>query len=104
MRSRYSAFVLAKAEYIIATTHPSHPEFTSDTQAWKDSIKAFCHNTLFQNLRIVEHENYGKSATVTFCATLFSGGQDASFCEKSDFVKEDNRWYYISGTILKDIE
>ena len=99
MRSRYSAFALQRADYIIQTTHSSNPDFITDTDAWRKSIENFCKQTLFENLQIIDSLQNGTTATVHFFAKLSVAASDASFSEISEFVKEDGRWYYVSGTI-----
>ena len=91
MRSRYSAYALGNASYIISTTHPDHPDSSLPSLQRKQQIKNFCRNTQFKGLDILETEG----ATVTFRAHLFQKGQDASFTEKSEFAKIEDRWYYV---------
>ena len=102
MRSRFAAYALGRADYIVATTHPDNVQFQSDTDAWLASIQSFSAATRFLGLRIVEaSEIDGMRATVTFHATLQQGGKDASFTEQSTFLREaDGRWRYRSGIRL----
>jgi SEC-C motif-containing protein len=100
MRSRYSAFALNLPKYIIKTTHPKNQEFSTDTAAWLESIQQFSCNTEFKKLEVLEFIDGESVAYVTFKTTLFSNGEDCSFCEKSKFLKEENRWLYHSGEFL----
>jgi SEC-C motif-containing protein len=97
MKSRYSAFVVNDAKYIMKTTHPNNLDFTDDTAAWKKSIEAFSGKTDFLGLEILEtdlHENSeGNVSHVTFCAHLSSG----DLIEKSRFEFLNGRWLYESG-------
>ena len=93
MRSRYSAYALAKHKYIIQTTHKT----TRDDNI--KSIEDFSKQTTFQNLKIIEFIDGEKEAYVTFKASLICEGKDNSFIEKSRFLKEDERWYYLDGEI-----
>jgi len=90
MKSRYSAYAFEQADYIIATTHPSSPEYTDDTAQWKKEIVAFGRHTEFIRLEIVEHTPKEKEAFVHFKAHLSSGILE----EKSRFVFEKGRWLY----------
>lgn len=93
MRSRYSAYALGLAPYIIETTHTlSRP---LDLDVWRSEIEAFCQKTDFIGLTIEEV----KQDFVTFTAKLTSEGVDVSFCEKSLFAKEGGKWVYVSGEI-----
>jgi SEC-C motif-containing protein len=93
MRSRYAAYALKNANYIMDTTHPEGPLFKGDPQAWRKDIYAFCRSTEFAGLEILETTGN----TVTFHAMLLQKGQDASFTERSEFRKHEGRWKYFSG-------
>ncbi len=93
MKSRYSAYAVQDANYIIKTTHPQNTDYTQDTKLWKDSIDIFSKETQFLGLEIVEYIDKKDEAFVTFNANLSSG----ELYEKSRFLKIDNRWLYISG-------
>ena len=98
MRSRYAAYALGLADYIILTTHPLSPYFQIDTKRWKKEILHFTHQTIFVNLLIINCEEKQKEAFVTFRAELKQQNQDASFTEKSRFLLESGKWLYVSGS------
>ena len=102
MRSRYAAYALGIAPYIIATTDPAGPMWEEDLPRWRASICAFSAEMRFQGLRITEEtrsgDETGDEGYVTFTATLSQGPQDASFSERSRFTKVDGGWRYHSGT------
>ena len=89
MRSRYSAFALKDAAYLIATWHkstrPSRIDFTPD-QEW--SV-----------LRIVSAAEQEDRATVEFVARSRIGRRIHELHEVSRFVREQGRWFYIDGVI-----
>lgn len=93
MRSRYSAFALGLADYIMATTHPHNPDFTADTESWRQSILSFSTGTRFLGLKIHEFINGEEEAFVTFEAVLDGG----ILKEKSRFLKVNGKWLYESG-------
>ncbi len=99
MRSRFAAYALGLADYIIDTTHQDHPEFSKDRSKWKESIESFSRSTSFDHLTINEFVDGQETATVSFTAHLRQAGNDATFTEKSLFVKENDRWLYKSGKI-----
>ena len=103
MRSRFAAYALGLTDYIMATTAPSGPQFQADTAAWVADIERFSRRTRFQGLAILDASAVeGPEATVTFRATLEQNGEDASFTERSTFVRgSDGRWRYHSGTRLE---
>lgn len=97
MRSRYSAFALGLADYIMATTHPNNSDFTDDIEQWKQSVLSFSENTHFLGLTITEFIDGEYLAFVTFEAKLDNG----LLKEKSRFLKEDGRWLYESGAFTE---
>ena len=94
MRSRYSAYVLRRHPYVLATWHPStRPagiEATAEDKATKWlglSVKA-------------SRSNGDHGALVEFVARYKVGGGSATrLHEISRFVCEDGRWYYLDGEI-----
>jgi len=89
MRSRYSAYVLGKAEYIIKTTHKDSPHFEKNKKEWIKSIKYFS-TSQFHKLEIIEFLDGVKESYVEFKAYI----DNYIIHEKSFFIKED-KWYYL---------
>ncbi len=91
MRSRYSAYVLALEDYLLATwqasTRPASLDF-SDTS-----------NTKWLGLEVKGHSIIDAThAQVEFVARYKIGGQSAvRLHEISDFIFEEGRWFYVSG-------
>lgn len=104
MRSRFAAYALGRADYIVATTHPENPQAQVDVDAWLASIAAFSAQTRFRGLRILAASDVEDGcATVTFHAVLEQAGRDASFSECSTFLRgADGRWRYHGGVRLED--
>lgn len=100
MKSRFSAFVFCKSNYIIKTTHKDNPDFSTDILNWKKDIELFSVNTDFVKLEILEFIEAEFESFVTFKATLFQNKNDISFIEKSRFRKENNFWLYVDGEFL----
>ncbi len=97
MRSRYSAYAMGKAPYIVSTTCPTNPLFRQQPLERIAGILQFCQETSFDGLEIIECADGEQVSFVTFKATLHQGGQDASFTEKSRFKKISGPWLYVSG-------
>ena len=89
MRSRYSAFALKNAAYLIATWHPS----TNPQQI------AFTPGQEWMVLRVVATNTEGDAATVEFIARSRIGGASHVLHEVSRFVREGGRWLYVDGVI-----
>lgn len=100
MRSRYSAFATKNADYIIETTHKDNPDFTVDINSWRADVLAFCEYTVFEKLDVLEFIEGEFESFVTFKATLKQDKKDVSFTEKSRFLKENGKWFYVDGTFL----
>ena len=93
MKSRYSAYAVGNSSYIIKTTHPDNPDYTSDIKSWKESILSFTKQTHFLKLEIIDFRDGETEAFVTFNAQLSSG----DLKEKSRFLKHHDQWFYVDG-------
>ncbi len=93
MKSRYCAYALGNADYIIKTTHPNNNDYTEERKSWEASILEFSKHTDFLGLKIIEFIDGKTEAYVTFSASLSSG----ELKEKSRFLKEHGRWLYVDG-------
>ena len=92
MKSRYSAYAMKQAKYIIKTTHKNNPEWNNPN--WENEIKQFSQSE-FKKLEIIEFIDGENEAFVEFKAFI----DDFVIHEKSRFLKEDV-WLYESGEIL----
>jgi SEC-C motif-containing protein len=101
MRSRFSAYAVGNADYIIDTTHPANPGYTTERQTWKEDIARFCTLTQFISLEVLATADgtTPDEAFVEFRATLTQLGKDASFTERSKFLRIDGKWLYVAGVI-----
>jgi len=91
MRSRYSAYALKNADYIMDTTHPKSPYFEKKRTRWKHAILMFCNQNTFNQLEILDYgENW-----VHFKAYV----SDFVLNEKSTFEKINQRWFYLKGEL-----
>ena len=91
MRSRYSAFVLKRADYLLATWHAStRPADLSPDDATK-----------WLGLDVRRHAVIDADhAQVEFVARYRTAGRGARIHERSRFVREAGRWYYVDGDLL----
>jgi SEC-C motif domain protein len=97
MRSRYTAYAMGLADYIINTTHPDNTQYLQDRKQWKEQIQNFCDQTQFLGLEILDKVSGEKVCFVTFTAKLEQNGQDTGFTERSRFEWLGGRWLYHSG-------
>jgi SEC-C motif-containing protein len=95
MRSRYSAFVLDRREYLLATWHPSTRP--SELEAPEPGLK-------WLGLQVRAHvPQDADHATVEFVARSKLGGRAHRLQELSRFVREGGRWYYVDGDVDGDL-
>ena len=89
MRSRYSAFVRGNERYLLATWHASK----------RPSAMGFEPGTKWLGLEIVAaREISDVQAEVEFIARYRVGGGSAvRLHERSRFVREGGRWFYVDG-------
>jgi len=91
MRSRYSAFVRGDVPYLLATWHSSQrpAELNLETSG------------KWLGLEIKKHHMTGTDrAEVEFVARFRVGGKAVRQHERSRFVREDGRWFYVDGDEL----
>ena len=89
MRSRYSAFVLERADYLRATWHaskrPSTIRFDAGVKWLGLEVRDF---------KVIDADH----AEVEFVARQRdTSGRAVRLHERSRFVREDERWYYVDG-------
>lgn len=90
MRSRYSAFAVGDADYLLATWHPS----TRPASLELDQ------NLRWYRLDVVAERgggNQDSEGVVEFEAHYRSPDGPGSQHETSRFVRERQRWYYLTG-------
>ena len=91
MRSRYTAFVLERADYLQATwyasTRPTALDFEPGTRWLGLDVRSH---------RVLDAEH----AEVEFVARQRSAsGKAHRLHERSRFVRESGRWYYVDGDL-----
>lgn len=90
MRSRYTAFVLERADYLQGTWHVSTRPAALDFEP----------GTKWLGLEVRRHRLTGDDrAEVEFVARYRVGGRAVRLHETSRFVREGGRWFYVDGDI-----
>jgi len=94
MRSRYSAFVLERAPYLLATWHASHRpssiEFDTCVKWLGLEVRSYA----------AASADYPDEAFVEFVArNKPAGGSAVRLHERSRFVREGGRWLYLDGNL-----
>ncbi len=89
MRSRYSAYYIKEADYLLATTHTSTRKHHN-----KKDILAFATENHWVKLEIIN----SSETIVEFKAYYLDSHLTPQIHhEKSTFKKEEDRWYYVDG-------
>ncbi|WP_313406565.1 YchJ family metal-binding protein [Aeromicrobium sp.] len=92
MRSRFDAFKSGDSAWLLRTWHPStRPEDLdlSDNPRWRG----------LQVLDTVEGRPDDTTGIVEFRASYIAAGELRILQERSRFVREDGRWYYVDGDV-----
>ena len=88
MRSRYSAFVLQRRDYLLATWHASQ----------RPSCLDFEPGAQWLGLEVRRQRTLDAAhAEVEFVARYRVAGRAVRLHENSRFVREDSRWYNVDG-------
>ena len=93
MRSRYSAYALQNDKYLLETWHPS----TRPKNKPSENEDA---DTIWTSLEVLRTESGLKNDTdgvVEFIAQCTVKGNDSHLHETSNFLYEDDRWYYVDA-------
>ncbi|NWG73991.1 MAG: SEC-C domain-containing protein [Rubrivivax sp.] len=91
MRSRYSATVLGRLDYLLATWHPS----TRPPQ-----LEPLPGALRWLGLEVRRHAMQDdEHATVEFVARNRLAGRATRLHETSRFVREGGRWFYVDGDL-----
>lgn len=87
MRSRYSAFVLGLADYLLATWHRDTRPATLDLGDSPEWV----------GLQVLSSGSEGVRGQVHFRALYRMPDGFGYLEEDSDFVQDEGRWYYLRG-------
>lgn len=95
MRSRYSAYVYKLSSYLLDTWHPTTRPPTLDI-ADRPGLR-----TNWLGLQVISHRSIDpQRAEVSFIARVKVGGGPAQrMTERSRFLMEDGRWFYVDGEV-----
>lgn len=91
MRSRYSAFVLGNVNYLLATWHSSQRPSTLELEP----------QVRWLGLEVRRQQGIDADhAEVEFVARYRVAGRAVRLHERSRFVREAGRWYYVDGDVM----
>ena len=90
MRSRYSAYVLERHDFVLETWHPSTRPVSLDGAMPRRK---------WLGLSIRNHHTQGDQASVEFVARYRINDRGQRLHEVSRFVREEACWYYLDGQL-----
>jgi len=97
MRARYSAYVRRETPFLLASWHPTTRP--PDAVLKESDVLSM----MWLGLTVKHHETTGNKAIVEFIARFRQGGASAQrLHERSRFVREHGRWYYVDGDFVPD--
>lgn len=100
MRSRYAAFAMGEAEYLVRTLHEDHADRRLPRADLLRSLRSARERLRYPSLAILDRRVADDTGEVLFCAGLFESGRDQSFVELSDFAHDGTGWRYVSGILV----
>ena len=92
MRSRYTAFVLERADYLLASWHASKRPARID---FEPGVK-----WLGLEVRWQEQANATQAEVEFVARQRVRGGSAVRLHERSQFVQEQGHWFYLDGDML----
>lgn len=91
MRSRYSAFGVGDADYLLDTWHPDTAPGSLELDPLQRWYRLDIHDTRAGGLM-------DRTGHVEFSAYYKHPGGNGVLREASSFVRERGKWYYLTGT------
>ncbi|MGF1426878.1 YchJ family protein [Kitasatospora sp. LaBMicrA B282] len=95
MRSRYAAFAVRDAAYLLRSWHP-------DTRPPSVDFDPGLRWERLEVLATTEGGPFHQEGTVTFAAHYRDAGHPGSLRETSRFLRHQGAWVYLDGTIEAD--
>ena len=98
MRSRYSAFCTGSVDYLIASLHPDFRQ--PDDRAQLAATLEHCEWLQLTILDCQQGQPNDDRGEVEFIARYRQHGQPGQLHERSRFVQQQGRWFYLDGDSL----
>ncbi len=95
MRSRYSAFAVGDADYLVATRHPRFVTDSSAAEIAQSNVEM-----KWIGLKVLDAVQLSeKKGQVEFIAFYEQAGQRGQLHERSNFQKFKGKWVYTDGEL-----
>ncbi|MGK7889599.1 MAG: YchJ family protein [Leptolyngbyaceae cyanobacterium] len=102
MRSRYTAYCLGNIDYLIQTHHPTRRSPDS-----RRTLTVNVNHITWLSLTVLKTEagtSADKTGVVEFVAVYQENGEMAQLHERSRFLQQRGRWFYLDGNLLPPIQ
>lgn len=96
MRSRYTAYAKGDSRWLVASWHPSQ---RSADLAQQLTAGFAATQWLALNVTCCNSGSHENEAYVTFFARYCENSAEKAIYERSRFLREDHRWYYVDGVV-----
>lgn len=102
VRSRYSAFALAKVDYLYDTLHEDHPDKGKAREQVLFTLRTASQSFKYMGLVIIESDGPDRDGVsrVLYLARIFRKGQDVSFIELAEFLPDAKGLRYRNGRTM----
>ena len=100
MRSRYAAFALGEADYLVRTLDAQHADRALPRADLLRSLRGARERLRYPSLAILDSRQSADSGEVLFSAGIVERGKDQSFVELSDYSHDGAGWRYASGILV----
>ncbi|MCG8616638.1 MAG: SEC-C domain-containing protein [Desulfobacterales bacterium] len=100
MRSRYTAFVKKDADYLVATFAPEKRAGDAAENQLRRDLETTMASTRWVGLTVVK----AGGDQVEFAAFYLQEGGLGQLHERSNFIREEDRWYYRDGEMLPPVK
>jgi SEC-C motif-containing protein len=99
MRSRYSAFCERNVEYLLQTHLENTPSLDAEKQ-----IRTTIANTQWLKLEVLNASQSADAGVVEFIAFYRDNRSAGQLHERSNFIRKDERWFYVDGSHLPSVK
>ncbi|ANV91631.1 MULTISPECIES: YchJ family protein [Cyanophyceae] len=102
MQSRYTAYCFRDVDYLLKTEHPSRHTANS-----RQLITATANSVSWLSLTVLATaagQPQDETGMVEFVAVYQKGKTVGQLHERSQFIKEKGRWFYLEGDILPPLQ
>lgn len=101
VRSRYSAFVVERFDYVLDTMHSTHEDAKLPRKDVRAALQKHRKSIRYRGLSVLGQDGPDAAGVsrALFVVELYYAGTPESFVELSSFAEEDGRLRYVTGIV-----